>query len=79
MTRILAVLEERALIVRIAAPQRRPPAAGLARPPAAATLLREDRRRREAWLAQRLAELTQEERDVLRAAAPDHRPDHPAA
>jgi hypothetical protein len=33
-------------------------------------LLKEDRRRRDAWLAQRLAELTQDERDVLRAAAP---------
>ena len=28
------------------------------------------RRRREAWLAQRLQELTPEERHVLRAAAP---------
>ena len=36
---------------------------------AAHDLLRDDRRRRDAWLAQRLAELTQEERDVLRAAA----------
>lgn len=34
------------------------------------TLLREDRRRREAWLARRLAELTPDEREVLRAAAP---------
>ena len=29
-----------------------------------------DRARRDAWLAQRLAELTPEERAVLRAAAP---------
>lgn len=29
-----------------------------------------DRRRRDAWLAQRLAELTKDEREVLRAAAP---------
>lgn len=36
----------------------------------ARALLKEDRRRREAWLAQRLAELTQDERDLLRAAAP---------
>ena len=36
----------------------------------ATDLLRDDRRRREAWLARRLTELTQEERDVLRAAAP---------
>ena len=36
----------------------------------ARALLKEDRRRREAWLAQRLAELTTAERDLLRAAAP---------
>jgi DNA-binding MarR family transcriptional regulator len=29
-----------------------------------------DRRRRDAWMAQRLKELTKAERDVLRAAAP---------
>ncbi len=29
-----------------------------------------DRRRRDAWLAQRLRELTPQERDVLRQAAP---------
>ena len=34
-----------------------------------AALLKEDRRRREAWLAQRLAELDPEEREVLRRAA----------
>lgn len=33
-------------------------------------VLEADRRRRDAWLAQRLAELTREEREVLRAAAP---------
>ncbi|MCW2680060.1 MAG: transcriptional regulator, MarR family [Frankiales bacterium] len=32
-------------------------------------LLREDRRRRDAWLAQRLRELDQADRDVLRQAA----------
>ena len=37
---------------------------------AAQDLLREDKRRREAWLAQRLAELTIEERELLAAAAP---------
>ena len=36
----------------------------------AKALLKEDRRRRDAWLSRRLAELTQEERDLLRAAAP---------
>jgi DNA-binding MarR family transcriptional regulator len=69
MTRILAGLEERALITRT------PHASDgrqhlVALTPAATDLLREDRRRRDAWLARRLAELTQEERDVLRAAAP---------
>jgi DNA-binding MarR family transcriptional regulator len=30
----------------------------------------EDRKRRDAWLAKRLRDLTKEERDALRAAAP---------
>jgi hypothetical protein len=29
-----------------------------------------DRRKRDAWLAQRIKDLTKEERDVLRAAVP---------
>ena len=33
-------------------------------------LVQRVRRRREAWLAQRLQELTPEERQILRAAAP---------
>jgi hypothetical protein len=37
---------------------------------AAKDLLREDKRRREAWLAQRLAELTIDERELLARAAP---------
>src|SRR4249919_216765 len=62
MTRILAGLEERALITRTphASDGRQHLVALTA---AASELLREDRRRRDAWLAQRLAELTQEERD----------------
>jgi DNA-binding MarR family transcriptional regulator len=69
MTRTLAGLEERALIVRTPhASDGRQHLISLAAP--AAALLREDRRRRDAWLARRLAELTQAERDVLRAAAP---------
>jgi DNA-binding MarR family transcriptional regulator len=69
MTRTLAGLEERALLVRTPhASDGRQHLISLAAP--AAALLREDRRRRDAWLAQRLAELTQAERDVLRAAAP---------
>jgi DNA-binding MarR family transcriptional regulator len=37
---------------------------------AARDQLAEDRRRRNAWLAQRLAELTDDERELLRRAAP---------
>ena len=69
MTRVLAGLEERGLILRTAhASDGRQHLVSLTAD--ARTLLKEDRRKREAWLAQRLAELTQEERDVLRAAAP---------
>ena len=68
MTRILAGLEERDLITRT------PHASDgrqhlVALTPAARDLLREDRRRRDAWLARRLSELTQDERDLLRSAA----------
>jgi len=69
MTRVLAGLEERKLILRSPhASDGRQHLVSLTAD--ARTLLKEDRRKREAWLAQRLAELTQEERDVLRAAAP---------
>jgi len=69
MTRVLAGLEERGLILRTPhASDGRQHLVSLTAH--ARTLLKEDRRKREAWLAQRLAELTQEERDVLRAAAP---------
>jgi DNA-binding MarR family transcriptional regulator len=69
MTRVLAVLEQRGLIDRIAHPSDgRQQLISLA--PPGQDLLREDRRRREAWLAQRLAELTPEERAVLHAAVP---------
>ena len=69
MTRTLAGLEERGLILRTPhASDGRQHLISLTAP--AVALLREDRRRRDAWLAQRLAELTQAERDVLRAAAP---------
>jgi DNA-binding MarR family transcriptional regulator len=69
MTRVLASLEERGLIERTPhETDGRQHLVSLTKP--ARDLLREDRRRREAWLAQRLAELTQDERDVLRAAAP---------
>lgn len=69
MTRILAGLEERELIDRTPHPSDgRQHLVSLT--PAAVALLREDRRRRDLWLAQRLAELTPQEREVLRQAAP---------
>ena len=67
MTRILGGLEERGLITRTPHPHDgRQQLVAITRE--GKDLLREDRRRREAWLAQRLAELTLEERDTLRAA-----------
>ena len=69
MTRVLAHLEELGLIDRTPhESDGRQHLVSLNR--TAHDLLREDRRRREAWLAQRLAELTADERDLLRAAAP---------
>jgi len=69
MTRILAHLEELGLILRT--PHATDGRQHLVTLTAEAKdLLKTDRRRREAWLAQRLAELTQAERDLLRAAAP---------
>ena len=69
MTRVLAGLEERGLILRT--PHETDGRQHLVSLTAdAKALLREDRRRRDAWLAQRLAELTPEERELLRAAAP---------
>jgi DNA-binding MarR family transcriptional regulator len=69
MTRVLAVLEERGLIARIAHPSDgRQQLISLSA--AGHDLLHEDRRRREAWLALRLAELSIEERAVLHAAVP---------
>ncbi|HEU4912406.1 MAG TPA: MarR family transcriptional regulator [Actinomycetes bacterium] len=67
MTRVLAGLEERGLIDRTPhESDGRQHRVSLTRQ--GADLLREDRRRREEWLACRLAELTPEEREVLRAA-----------
>ena len=69
MTRVLAALEGRDLVVR-----RQHPDDGrqqlVAVTPAAHDMLAADRRAREAWLACRMAELTDEERAALHAAAP---------
>lgn len=69
MTRVVAALESQGFV------ERRPHAtdrrqAVVSVTERGRTLLREDRRRRDAWLSQRLQELTPEERALLRAAAP---------
>lgn len=68
MTRTVSRLEERGLLERLPhATDRRQVL--LRCTPAGVALLKEDRRRREAWLAQRLHDLTPAERDVLRQAS----------
>ncbi|GAA3131217.1 MarR family transcriptional regulator [Planomonospora alba] len=69
MTRVIAVLEERGLLSRTPHPTDRRQVS-LTVTEAGSALLKEERRRRDAWLAQRLKELTPEERAVLRQAAP---------
>jgi DNA-binding MarR family transcriptional regulator len=69
MTRVLAVLEERGLV------RREPHATDRRQVILTVTddgrdLVQRVRRRREAWLAQRLQELSPAEREILRAAAP---------
>jgi DNA-binding MarR family transcriptional regulator len=69
MTRVIAVLEERGLV------RRAPHATDRRQVVLTVTadgrdLVQRVRRRREAWLAQRLQELSPEERQVLRDAAP---------
>jgi DNA-binding MarR family transcriptional regulator len=69
MTRVIAVLEERGLV------KREPHATDRRQVLLTVTddgrnLVQRVRRRREAWLAQRLQELTPDERLILRAAAP---------
>ena len=69
MTRVIAVLEERGLVLRAPhATDRRQVI--LTVTPAGRDLVQRVRLRRTAWLAQRLQELTPEERELLRAAAP---------
>ncbi|WP_214417004.1 MarR family winged helix-turn-helix transcriptional regulator [Sphaerisporangium fuscum] len=69
MTRVIAALEERGLLARTPHPtDRRQVTVSVTEPGRA--LLKEERRGKEAWLAQRLKELTPEERATLRAAAP---------
>ncbi|MEW1843687.1 MULTISPECIES: MarR family transcriptional regulator [Nonomuraea] len=69
MTRVIAALEERGLLSRSPHPtDRRQVTVTVTE--AAEKLLKEERRRKEAWLTQRLKELSPEERSVLRQAAP---------
>lgn len=69
MTRVIAALEERGLLTRSPHPTDRRQVV-LSLTAAGDKLLKEERRRKEAWLAQRLAELTPEEQTILRQAAP---------
>jgi DNA-binding MarR family transcriptional regulator len=69
MTRVLALLEGHGLVRREPHPTDRRQQVVTVTEQAVA-MLREDRRRRDAWIAQRLAELTADERAALRAAAP---------
>ncbi len=69
MTRVIAVLEERGLV------KREPHATDRRQVVLTVTgdgrdVVQRVRRRREAWLAQRLQELTPDDRQILRAAAP---------
>lgn len=69
MTKVLANLEERALVRRDAHPADRRQAI-ISVTDAGRALLESERRSRDAWLAQRLATLTAEERALLRSAIP---------
>jgi DNA-binding MarR family transcriptional regulator len=68
MTRILAKLEEAGLVTREPHPTDRRQVV-VAVSAAGKEMLHDDRRRRDAWLAQRMRDLTSDEREVLRQAA----------
>jgi DNA-binding MarR family transcriptional regulator len=68
MTRVVCALEERGFVLRTPHPtDGRQVIVSLT--PAAEEFLLAEIRMREAWLSQRLAELTPEERDILKAAS----------
>ena len=69
MTRVIAALEERNLVLRSAHPTDRRQVI-LTVTEEGRALVHRVRRRKDAWLARRLAELTDEERATLRAAVP---------
>jgi DNA-binding MarR family transcriptional regulator len=69
MTRVIAALEERGLVLRVPHPTDRRQVV-LSVTQEGRSLVNRARRRKEAWLAMRLKELTPHERATLRAAAP---------
>jgi len=69
MTRVIAVLEERNLVLRSPHPTDRRQVI-LTVTEEGRTVVQRVRRRKDAWLARRLAELTDSERATLRAAVP---------
>ncbi len=69
MTRVIAMLEERGLVMRAPHPTDRRQVV-LTVTEEGRALVVQARRRRDAWLSKRLKELTPDERAVLRAAAP---------
>jgi DNA-binding MarR family transcriptional regulator len=69
MTRVIAVLEERRLVMRAPHPTDRRQVV-LTVTEQGRELVSQARRRRDAWLSKRLKELSPEERAILRAAAP---------
>ena len=69
MTKVLANLEERGLVQRATHPDDRRQAI-IAITPAGDELLASERRSRDAWLSQRLAQLSADERALIRNALP---------
>ena len=69
MTKVLANLEERGLVKRDAHPSDKRQAI-LSVTEQGVALLESERRSRDAWLSQRLAQLTPDERAVLRSVVP---------
>ncbi|MCP2337121.1 MarR family transcriptional regulator [Actinomadura rupiterrae] len=69
MTRVIAFLEDQGLLARTPHPTDGRQAV-LAPTEEGKALLAEERRRKEQWLARRLADLTEEEREILHQAAP---------
>ena len=70
MTRTVNCLVEDGYVVPPPPRHRRPPGRWSTSPRQGREILLADRRRRDAWLAQRLRELTPDERALLREAAP---------